>query len=48
MLERVEASLETARHRLPEQWSEAPTVEGIETVIEEMSELIRRAAAEPA
>ena len=48
LLERVQASLETARDRLPEQWSEAPTVGGIETVIEEMSELIRRAAAEPA
>lgn len=46
LLERVEASLEAARRRLPEQWSEVSTVDGIETVIEEMSGLIRRAATE--
>jgi serine/threonine-protein kinase HipA len=48
LLERVETSVEDARHRLPEQWREAPTVEGIGTAIAEMAELLRRATAEPA
>ncbi len=41
-------SLGAARNRLPGQWIDVPTVDGIEAVIGEMSELIRRAAAETA
>jgi serine/threonine-protein kinase HipA len=48
VLERVGGSLDVARDRLPPPWSEAPTVEKIGTVIDEMSELLGRASAEPA
>jgi len=48
LLARVTESIETARGQLPKDWSEAPTIDGIVAVVAEMSELIQRAAAEPA
>lgn len=48
LLERVTASLGPARGQLPDRWQAVPTIEGITAVIDEMSEMTERAAAESA
>lgn len=48
MVERVMASTESARQRLPQRWAEASIVDKIEEVVAEMTDVLRSAAAEPA
>jgi hypothetical protein len=47
-IERVTTSTNEARRHLPDQIQAAPTIDGISTIIDEMSEMLRRAAAESA
>lgn len=47
-IERVTTSTDEARRHLPDRIQAAPTIDGISTIVDEMAEMLRRAAAEPA